>query len=225
MKLLAINTASILSAALFDEDRLVAEENFLEKDRYKAEDLPVLLEQLFSETGWRPEEITHVAAATGPGGYTGIRSGLTFAKTLAQMRNIPLVGVNTLEAMASLSPNQGLVLPLLDAKMKEINWGLFSPFEKGGLRGICALSSLDQILEELTKIDDPVTLLGTESLPAARAAIEALLQERALFPEAVELHYPLARGVGLIALSRIHRGELLTWQELEPSYARPPVLS
>lgn len=240
MKLLAVNTSSILSAALFSREGVLAERNFFDKNQYKAEDLPRVLEELLPAVGWQPGEITHIAVAIGPGGYTGLRSGLALAKTLAQMNNLPLIGVNSLEAMAVLSPSEGFVVPLLDAKMKEINWALYKiphgpPLRQSSgqalERGIPAdclipptLSEEERVFAETRELEGPITFLGTEPLPILSDDIRTTLGERAIFPQNQELHYPLARGVGLIALQKIEQGETTGWKELEPFYARPPVL-
>lgn len=233
MKLLAINTSSTLSVALFSREGALAERNFFDRDQYKAEDLPLVLGELLPAVGWQPGEITHIAAAIGPGGYTGLRSGLAFAKTLAQMNNLPLIGVNSLEAMALLGPSEGFVVPLLDARMKEINWALYHspshpPFQRGTKGDFTiispTLSSVDKMLEALRTVDGAITFLGTEPLQVLLSPIREAFGERAIFPQNQELHYPLARGVGLIALQKIEQGETTGWKELEPFYARPPVL-
>ena len=50
--------------------------------------------------GVRMEDLTAVFAALGPGGFSALRVGLSVAKSLAMARNLPLVGVNTLDIEA-----------------------------------------------------------------------------------------------------------------------------
>ncbi len=224
MKLLAINTSSILSAALFSREGTLAERNFFDRDQYKAEDLPLVLEELLPSVGWQPGEITHIAAAIGPGGYTGLRSGLALAKTLAQMNNLDVIGVNSLEAMAVLSPSEGFVVPLLDAKMKEVNWALYRKYRKNLTPEINpTLSSFDHMLELLNSYQEPIFFLGEEPLLSRREEVKQSLKDP-LFTGEKSLNSPLAKGVGLIALQKIEKGETMGWKEIEPFYARPPVL-
>lgn len=45
-------------------------------------------------------EMSFIAVAQGPGGFTGTRIGVVTARTLAQQLNIPLFGISTLQAVA-----------------------------------------------------------------------------------------------------------------------------
>lgn len=53
----------------------------------------------FDESGVRPRELTHIGVTLGPGSFTGLRVGLSFAKGLAVGLNLPLQGIGTLEAL------------------------------------------------------------------------------------------------------------------------------
>ncbi len=67
------------------------------------------------------EEVTCLAAAAGPGSFTGLRVGIAAWKGLAFALRLPLVAVPTLDAMARLVPlRNGVVIPLLDARMQEV---------------------------------------------------------------------------------------------------------
>ncbi len=56
--------------------------------------------QLISAAGFAPRDIKKVAAVAGPGSFTGIRIGITFARTLSQTLNIPAVSINAFDAVA-----------------------------------------------------------------------------------------------------------------------------
>ncbi len=68
-----------------------------------------------------------VAVSIGPGSYTGLRIGLSEAKGLAYALSIPLIGINTLELMASrvmfssdeIDPDT-LFVPMIDARRMEV---------------------------------------------------------------------------------------------------------
>lgn len=75
--------------------------------------------------GVGPADLDGIAVVAGPGGFTGIRSGLAVAKSVAQARRIPVWGVDTLEALAAGYPGDGLISPLLDARRGEVFAALY----------------------------------------------------------------------------------------------------
>jgi tRNA threonylcarbamoyladenosine biosynthesis protein TsaB len=72
--------------------------------------------------GW--DEIDRIAVGVGPGTFTGLRVGIATARALARAREIPLVGVSTLQSLAlgaaSESGESDLVLAVLDARRSEV---------------------------------------------------------------------------------------------------------
>jgi tRNA threonylcarbamoyladenosine biosynthesis protein TsaB len=65
-----------------------------------AESLQTLLEQALeqAETSW--EHVERICVGIGPGGFTGLRLGISTARALAQGHDLPIVGVSSLEALA-----------------------------------------------------------------------------------------------------------------------------
>jgi tRNA threonylcarbamoyladenosine biosynthesis protein TsaB len=55
----------------------------------------------FDDSGVRPRDLTHIGVTLGPGSFTGLRVGLSFAKGLAVGLNLPLQGIGTLEALGN----------------------------------------------------------------------------------------------------------------------------
>jgi len=63
------------------------------------ERLGPLAAEALDQAGVRPRELTHLGVTLGPGSFTGLRVGLSFAKGLAVGLNLPLQGIGTLEAL------------------------------------------------------------------------------------------------------------------------------
>ncbi len=68
--------------------------------RGQSERLAMLSVDAFEVTGIKPKDLTHVGVTLGPGSFTGLRIGLSFAKGLAAGTGIRLKGMGTLEALA-----------------------------------------------------------------------------------------------------------------------------
>ncbi|HEX5782433.1 MAG TPA: tRNA (adenosine(37)-N6)-threonylcarbamoyltransferase complex dimerization subunit type 1 TsaB [Solirubrobacteraceae bacterium] len=72
--------------------------------------------------------IERIAVGVGPGGFTGLRIGIATARALAQARDLPLVGVSSLAALAA--PHDGRVVAVIDARRGEVfaaSPGAFDP--------------------------------------------------------------------------------------------------
>ena len=100
MRLLAIeSSAAELSLALFDglELRLERAQPALMRQN---ESLAPLVVAALAEAGWKPGELGLIAISLGPGSFTGLRTGLAFAKGLSYATGAKLVGIPTLDAWA-----------------------------------------------------------------------------------------------------------------------------
>ena len=99
MKLLAIETSSdVCGIALLEVDKVVAcREQILNREH--AEKLPKFCKDLMDEVEFSSIEINGVAISIGPGSFTGLRIGLSFAKGMAFSLNVPLLPISTLLAI------------------------------------------------------------------------------------------------------------------------------
>ncbi len=89
--------------------------------------LPRLVDEVLAEAGERPERGDAVAVAIGPGSFTGLRIGLSFAKGLAFASGLAIVGVPTLDALALAAPPwTGVLCAALDARKQEIYAALYT---------------------------------------------------------------------------------------------------
>lgn len=121
-RILSIETStSICSVALHERGVLLALAEIKESGAH-AEKLLGLVDEVFENSGLSFGDLDAVAVSQGPGSYTGLRIGVSTAKGIAYALEIPLIGINTLQAMAaSQLLNQGeFVVAVLDARRKEV---------------------------------------------------------------------------------------------------------
>ncbi|WP_027109051.1 tRNA (adenosine(37)-N6)-threonylcarbamoyltransferase complex dimerization subunit type 1 TsaB [Lacticigenium naphthae] len=126
MRVLAIDTSNqVMSIALNEDKKLIAELTTNVK-RNHSERLMPAIEKLMKEVNWSPDSLNRIAISKGPGSYTGLRIGLTVAKTLAWTLDIDLVAVSSLKVLAANIYAEGqLIVPLFDARRGNIYTGLY----------------------------------------------------------------------------------------------------
>jgi tRNA threonylcarbamoyladenosine biosynthesis protein TsaB len=126
MKLLAIETATrLVGCALWDDDGPVAA-NLLVASQRHVEVLVPAIDELCRQAAVSVADLDGVAVDIGPGLFTGLRVGLATATTVATARNIPAVGVTSLEALAHPHRRRrGPLAAIVDARRGEVYWALF----------------------------------------------------------------------------------------------------
>jgi len=75
-----------------------------------------IVNDMFNEVNIKPSDINKIMVVNGPGSFTGIRIGVTLAKIFAWARNIPIVTVTSLSAMAKSIKSDKLVVPIINAR-------------------------------------------------------------------------------------------------------------
>lgn len=97
---LGIDTANQTLAIGVIEDDTVLGQIQINKQKNHSVSLMPAIDQLFSALGLTPTAIDRIAVSDGPGSYTGLRIGVTTAKTLAYTLGKELVGISSLQAIA-----------------------------------------------------------------------------------------------------------------------------
>ncbi|MDF2669060.1 MAG: tsaB, partial [Paenibacillus sp.] len=99
-RLLAIDSSTnLLAVALLENGRTIASFSS-EAERNHSILLMPAIEQILSENGLAPSDLSGIAIGRGPGSYTGVRIGISVAKTMAWALGIPVISVSGLEAMS-----------------------------------------------------------------------------------------------------------------------------
>ena len=89
---------------------------------------------LLEEAGLQPQQLRGIVVDRGPGSFTGVRVGVTTAKTLAFALDIPVFGVSSLAALAYGAPAARTVLAVRDAGRGRLYAARFGPLLEGGVR-------------------------------------------------------------------------------------------
>lgn len=104
--LLALDTATqTMSLALHDGEALLAEQTWHSGNKHN-QLLANAIQTMFAACDIGLDALTVLAVSTGPGSYTGLRVGVALAKGMAAVRDLPLVGVSSLDTLAAAHPFQ-----------------------------------------------------------------------------------------------------------------------
>lgn len=126
MNILAIDTSNlVMGVAITSNGRVLGEYITNMKKNHSVRLMPAI-ERLMKDVDMEPSELDRIAVAMGPGSYTGVRIGVTVAKTLAWTLNKDLVGISSLEVLAQNGGFfNGLMVPYFDARRGQVYTGLY----------------------------------------------------------------------------------------------------
>jgi len=219
--ILAFDTSGFAgSAALLDGPVLLAEET-LDREQRSAQTLAPAIARLLAGQRIQASQIGLVATTVGPGSFTGLRVGVTTAKTLAYAAKAEVIGLSTLEVIAHQSPPELLaagpreIHAVLDAQRKELFVGRFRCPDDAG--NIARLESDRIIAADAWRQSLPAGAIVTgtgidkllDRLPAGITVVPPALRE------------PQAATVGRLAWRDYERGRRDDLWKLAPTYLRP----
>jgi len=193
MILLAVDTSiGPCSVALMRDGKQLA---YLREEQagQQSERLMPMIEEALNQASLRYADLTHIACTIGPGGFTGIRTGLAAARGLALVYKIPLLGFTTFETIAwthrdSTQP----ILVALNAYRGEAYMQLFT----AGLTPAGEAQSIPYGQLAARKMETP--LLFLTNLPDDFTAQFAVAARHHAIPDASALaelaHFTLTEG-------------------------------
>jgi tRNA threonylcarbamoyladenosine biosynthesis protein TsaB len=84
--------------------------------------LLLLVEEALTAAGAGWDDVERIAVGVGPGSFTGLRLGIATARGLAQARDLPLVGISSLAALAAGAKGDSppYVVAVIDARRGEV---------------------------------------------------------------------------------------------------------
>ncbi len=201
MKILAFDTSNgSLSIALLEDQKILQLVSIQENGK-QAETLVILLEDVLRNNKIWYNDLDLIATTKGPGSFTGVRIGLSCARALKLATNLPLILVDSLNAIAHKHrDHNGPILAAIDAKMDEFFVAEFFS-ENGKLRRLTESRLVAK--DEFTKISQQHNFIcGNTTNPEDG---------------------PSADFIGLIAHEEFANNK--NPSDLDPSYLRLPKIS
>lgn len=162
MKTLTIDTSTeILGVGLLIDGHVAGEVVTNIKKDHSTRLMPVIV-SLMDELMVKPEELTQIVVANGPGSYTGTRIGVTTAKSLAWALNIPVIGVSSLQTLTYHGRFfNGLICPFFDARRNNVYTSLYKwEYDENILIQKDCHVSMEEWLQMLSERDDKILFLS-----------------------------------------------------------------
>lgn len=218
MTLLAIDTATSQVSVAFGRDGRVLGEVRIDGGRRHAEQLAPAIAYLATELDIDVRTLAAVAVGTGPGLYTGLRVGVTTARTMAQSLGIPIIGIPSLDLVAHpWRTMQRRVVAVLDARRREVFSAQYRPVPGGLARdGEYTVGPPGVLAAEMLARGDDVVLVGDGALVYADS-FSGLDRVELAGPAAAA---PSATALVELACAGLARAEFTTPDDVVPLYLR-----
>jgi tRNA threonylcarbamoyladenosine biosynthesis protein TsaB len=217
MRILSVDTASkSCSVGIVEDSYLLAELTIIPGTTHSRH-LMALIQKAIDLSGMKISDMDGYAVTKGPGSFTGLRIGISSVKGLAAVTGKPVVGVSSLDALASqaIAPSH-LVCPLLDARKGEVYFSYYKVdcdvLKKQ--RGEAAQTPE----EAIEGIHEPCIFIGDGAQHYERTIAKKMGSLASFAPS--HLNVIRAFSVANIALGRFKRAETEDAASIRPRYIR-----
>ena len=225
--ILCIETGTdICSAALARDGELLSLRES-DEGRDHARKVALFVDELLRENGLRPDDLDAVAVGKGPGSYTGLRIGVSFAKGLCYGIGKPLLSVGSLDALVEVARedyeagivavdrwDEALLCPMVDARRMEVYTQLFDSCGRAHSEvGAAVIDGTSFAAERAS--GNPFVIFGNGARKCAGVLTGATLIEVT----------PSARGLARLAQQALDAGQTEDIAYFEPFYLKDFVVT
>lgn len=221
--ILSIETGTdICSVALANDGELMALRES-DEGRDHAKKVALFVDELLRETGVQPSDLDAIAVGKGPGSYTGLRIGVSFAKGMCYALNIPLISVGSLDALTEVAREDfdaGIIdledvewpsahlCPMVDARRMEVYAQVFDT-EGKALSDVVAEVVTDESFAQW-RANGKFVIFGNGAAKCAEVLKNAICVSVA----------PSARGIVRLAEEAFNAGRFEDLAYFEPFYLK-----
>ena len=229
MKILAIDTSSKNAAVAILENQNTIIELNNDDEKTHSQKLMPMIDEAFKKSNLSLDDINLISCCLGPGSFTGVRIGIATAKAFADSKNIPTVGVSSLEALSYNLNQDGLICSLINANNGNVYAGLFEICEDKTLKskldflsfkdsnGDISLNPLRDFVEENNEFSS-ISFVGDG------AVLYKDLIEKLIFKKyditVIEEQISTGISIGKIGYTKYKNGEYGDSSFLSPIYLR-----
>ncbi|MBR3589666.1 MAG: tRNA (adenosine(37)-N6)-threonylcarbamoyltransferase complex dimerization subunit type 1 TsaB [Alistipes sp.] len=220
--ILSIETGTdICSVALANDGELMALRES-DEGRDHAKKVALFVDELLRETGVQPSDLDAIAVGKGPGSYTGLRIGVSFAKGMCYALDIPLIAIGSLDALTEVAREdydagildieeeewaKAKLCPLVDARRMEVYAEVFDN-EGKALTDVVAEVVTEESFKEWRK--DKFVIFGNGAKKCTELLSDAIFVDIA----------PSARGIVRLAEESFKAQKFEDLAYFEPFYLK-----
>lgn len=220
--ILSIETGTdICSVALANDGELMALRES-DEGRDHAKKVALFVDELLRETGVQPSDLDAIAVGKGPGSYTGLRIGVSFAKGMCYALDIPLIAIGSLDALTEVAREdydagildieeeewaKAKLCPLVDARRMEVYAEVFDN-EGKALTDVAAEVVTEDSFKEWRK--DKFVIFGNGAKKCTELLSDAVFVDIA----------PSARGIVRLAEESFKAQKFEDLAYFEPFYLK-----
>lgn len=208
MNILAIDTSTMISTVTIANDNEILGDFNVNQQKTHSESLVPMIETLLELLGMEFKDIDEFVISKGPGSFTGLRIGMTIAKTLAQVNDKKLIPISTLLALANNSSSDNLKVPMLDARGNRVYGAVYDKeFNEIIKEDLYTIEDFSKLVNDL---DKEIELIGDISLK-----YQDLFEKAKVLP----INFRNTIGKSLIKLALENKNDYDLYQ-LVPNYLR-----
>lgn len=215
MLLLAIDTSTRYAGVAVLNGSRASEHTWRSEQNHGRELMPAI-NTVFDAAGARASEITHLAVALGPGGFSALRVGISMAIGISLPKDLPAVGVSTFDLesapWASKATPESPLYALIPAGRTDVYWARYTGGPEPVETGVASPAGLAALVPDGARFCGEAAPLMSGHLPSA-----VLLSG----PPPTRQPLTLARLAGV----KIEAGLAKPAADLRPYYLREPAIT
>ena len=212
--ILSLETSTEVCAVALFQNNVLLGETRLSSEKAHSKSLASMTKQLLSAHDISPNQLHAVAISSGPGSYTGLRIGTSFAKGICFSMDVPLIAIPTLDGMiaqARIEDELVAYCPMIDARRMEVYCKVESANGEELIEThahVVDETSFNDILE-----NGKVLFFGD----GAGKSKDVLQHQNAVYLDSFEMS---ALGIGILAFSKFEKKAFENMAYFEPFYLK-----
>ncbi|NLM13657.1 MAG: tRNA (adenosine(37)-N6)-threonylcarbamoyltransferase complex dimerization subunit type 1 TsaB [Epulopiscium sp.] len=221
MKILALDSSgNVASVAIIEDDKLLIELTINYKKTHSQTLLP-MIDSICKMVNVDLESLDYIAAASGPGSFTGLRIGVATAKGLAYALNKPIIGVPTLDGLAyNITYTDYLICPIMDAKRNQV-YTAFYLWEEDILKRQSDYLAIEinECVKKAKEYNRPIIFLG-DGVPVYKDKIKEEINDWRYYFAPPSCNMQKASSIGSLGMILAKEGKYQDSMEFIPFYLR-----